>query len=589
MFNSKLKQLYESEVTSVKNPDMVTGENSGTMVSSNPFILDGLKKGARIEGGRKLSTSGSNFLDQFASTSKYLHPRSFEDISADMSTLWAQNPELTLQFTLYLRMITRKVSFPNGHVTKDVQKGQGLKNEGIMRMLWLAIYYPQTFAKNINLFISVGSWKDIITMLSLDLQYHGWRDKKLDWNMLGQVILAGLENPATSELLKKYLPTIRTKKKASVTIEAQAKTLIGKWICSLLFGNKYNEASTYKRYRLLKSSGTAHQWQQLISQNNLIAIDFNTIHGRALSQLVSGKFLRNHNLENLYEKWIAAQPVAKFTGYPYELINGHPRPSQIAALKDYQKSTINKQFEGLVEKAKMKNVSSAIRPISVIDVSGSMFSKMRIGENKTGDMESIQVAFTSAIFFNEMMDKKSPFRDVYFEFNDRSQMCKFRGDTFLDKYMNSVHEAYGSTDFLQIVKWIARYHKEHPEVSEQLLPNFLVAFSDGEFNTGNIRNGVTTFEQIPIILRNAGFTKEYIDSFGVCLVDLPNSWSYRTYSTKFETFANAPNCFYFSGYDLSPLSFLFELDVEKKNSIPRTAEELFLAAMDQEALNLAEV
>ena len=45
-----------------------------------------------------------------------------------------------------------------------------------------------------------------------------------------------------------------------------------------------------RRYRKLKQSGTAHTWQQLISQKKLLELDFNTIHGRALSLLVGSKF-----------------------------------------------------------------------------------------------------------------------------------------------------------------------------------------------------------------------------------------------------------------------------------------------------------
>jgi hypothetical protein len=38
---------------------------------------------------------------------------------------------------------------------------------------------------------------------------------------------------------------------------------------------------------------------------------------------------------------------------------------------------------------------------------------MYIGSGKIGKLKSIEVAFSSAIFFNEMMDKNSPFYDVY--------------------------------------------------------------------------------------------------------------------------------------------------------------------------------
>src|SRR5690606_28258215 len=120
--------------------------------------------------------------------------------------------------------------------------------------------------------------------------------------------------------LKKYLPQIKATS-ACTTVESQADTLIGKWICSLLFGTKDNETgSTYKRYRKLKSGGTAHEWQQLISQRKFDRIDFSKIHGRALNLLVRSKFLANQGLADKYAAWVAKpETEVKYTGFVHEL------------------------------------------------------------------------------------------------------------------------------------------------------------------------------------------------------------------------------------------------------------------------------
>ena len=57
----------------------------------------------------------------------------------------------------------------------------------------------------------------------------------------------------------------------------------------------------------------------MISKRLFDQINFDTIHGRALAQLVGGKFLKNQGLESKYQQWIESKPVAKFTGYVYEL------------------------------------------------------------------------------------------------------------------------------------------------------------------------------------------------------------------------------------------------------------------------------
>ena len=278
MFDSKKKSLFTT-------PTTTSGEQS-TMVTTNPFLLGVLKNTSRTnEGGNgalKYTTSGSDFVDQFAKVTEYRQPRNYSEISEDMSLLWDQNPRLTISFVIYLRLITRTVKFPDGTRTSTTQRGQGLKHESIMRMIWLAVNHPEEFWNNVNLFVSAGSWKDIITMLSYDLQYNGWEKRVLNWEDFTGLILAGLENPETSELVKKYLPQIKSRSKCK-TVAAQADTIIGKYLCSVIFADIEDKIESYAKYRKLKVSGTAHVWQQLISQGRFMEINFDTVHGRALA------------------------------------------------------------------------------------------------------------------------------------------------------------------------------------------------------------------------------------------------------------------------------------------------------------------
>ena len=581
MFTAKKTSLFET-TTSKKQTTSV----STMTVPNQPFIRHGIEKSSETMSGnlsKKYVTSGSNFVDQFASVSRYRDPRSFEDVSNDMRILWAQNSLLALGLLFYIRTITRVVQLFDGSKTKTVQRGQGLKHEGIFRFIWVAVNYPDTFWKNIDLFISVGSWKDIFVMLSYDLQYNGWSGRKLDWKKFGQVILAGLENPSTTNLVRKYLPQIKTNSRCR-TLESQADNIIAKWICSLLFGETDSNGSTYKKYRKLKSSGTAHEWQQLISQEKFLEIDFDSIHGRALSLLVSGKFLKNQKLESRYEEWITSRPVAKFTGFVHELIQG----KVYSALTSYQKHTINAQFNQLVEVAKKNLSTQGIRPISVLDCSGSMSSRMYIGNGKVGTLKSIEVAFSSAIFFNEMIGQRSPFKDFYLAFSNGTEMHQFHPGGFVDKYFNTQRRGWGGTNFASVFQFLADFKRKNPHVSEELIPNFIVVFSDGEFDfvLNNKHESISNVEAGRIILRDAGFSRDYYENFGMCFVDLPNNFYYAKPSVKFEAFADTKNVFYFSGYDLSPLAFLFGVEGKTMESIPKTADELFLAAMDQEILNM---
>lgn len=377
---------------------MFEQKQSSLLNSDNKFVKEAPEVSAEMtseNGALKYSTSGNSFVDNFAAISRFKEPRSYEEVEKDMSNLWSQDPLLCVKLATYIRLVTRKskIVIKDKVEVLDVQRGQGLKNEGIMRMLWLAINQPATFKVNLPLFIAAGSWKDVIQMLSLDLQYHGWNNKELDWDFFYLVISAGLNNPETTHLVRKYLPTIRTNKNCK-TLESQADTLIGRWLARK-FNPKLEMKSAYKAYRKTKSEGIAHEWQQLISKQLYDQINFDNIAGRALSILVGSRFLESHGLVEKYNQWISSRPVAKFTGFVHELFapldDWHARHIQ-----DYKEKTINAQFAQLVKVGKT-NASSSL--LVVRDISSSMGSVAR-----GCTVSSNCIAKSLALYFSEFLE-----------------------------------------------------------------------------------------------------------------------------------------------------------------------------------------
>ena len=564
MFNSKLKQLI--------------GNTQTTSVDTNTFLKQGYKQSAKTKsfgnGAVKFITTGNDFVDQFGKVSQYKAQRPFQEISKDTQLLWSQNKFMALCFIFYIRIITRKVTLSDGKCTKTTQRGQGLKHEGIFRMMWVALNDPEVFWKNIPLFISIGSWKDIIAMLSYDLQYNGWKNRVLDWDSFGKLILAGLENSNTTNLVKKYLPQIKANKQCK-TLEAQADNIIAKWLCSLLFGAKENQYGFYKQYRKMKVSGTAHKWQQLISRGQHNLIDFNTVHGRALAQLVSGKYLKNQHLEEVYEKWIMNKPVAKYTGYVYELLSPVKNGYDNVNLKRYQKETINKQFYGLIETAKQGMLPNDSGLMVVVDTSSSMTSNVP-GTN----MSSYDVAKSMALYFSYLL--KGVFSKSWMEFNDSAVLKKWAGDNPVDNLQNDNSEAYGSTNFQSVTKLFVSLFKKGVPISD--FPKGILCLSDGCFNHAG--GNKTNREKMLKVFEKEGFPKDYINNFKIILWDIPNSY-YGTPQTTFEEFADAPNLFHISGLDGSAVAFITGVEAQKYE--PKTNEELFAAAMNQEIMGLLSV
>ena len=551
---------------------------SSSSTTESSFVREALKASNETlsgNGALKYSTSGNDFIDDFSSLSKYKEPRSFEEVSKTMQLLYSQNPTNTVKMAIYVRLITRKCQVMKGErqaeTLEDVQRGQGLRNEGIMRMLWLAIYHPNVFKVNLPLFIAAGSWKDVITMMSLDLQYHGWSNRQLDWVFLEKVIKSGLLNPNTSQLVRKYLPTIRTNAKCT-TLEAQADTLIGRWLAKQFFPED-EKFVAYKKYRQLKAKGTAHQWQQLISKQMYNELNFNSIAGRALAQLVGSKFLQNHGLVEKYSEWIKSKPVAKYTGFVFELFKPLGNGYRLNHIEDYKEATINAQFAQLVKTGK-EGVNTNSGLLVVRDTSSSMTSQA-VGCT----MSSYDIAKSMALYFSEFLT--GPFANSFAEFADTCTLHQWKGRTPVEKYLNDRCEAYGGTNFQSVIDLFIRLKKQG--VPESDFPTGILCVSDGEFN-GCWRGCVssTNFNTAITKLRGAGFSKEYVDNFKIILWDIPNGY-YGKPTTKFEDFADAPNFFYMSGFDPSAIAFI--MDGAEFKCTPRNAAELFNVAMDQELLN----
>lgn len=547
-------------------------------VPQNIFEKEQYKESISIaseNGALKYSTSGNIFVDDFATIGNYLKPRNIKDVFEDMERFWKEDKKMCLRMIGYIRLITREPKLFDG--TKlPTQRGQGLRTEYYYRMLWLAVNHPVQFKKNLATFIAIGSWNDIFEMMVIDLSYvHDGNPSKrvLDWEFLVEFIQNGLNDESQRSLICKYLPTIKSKSTIGKqpTLRRYCLNRIGGYIASKMFPNmKIEEARNV--YRKLKSSGTAHVWQKLISQQKYSEIDFSTIAGKALNLLVNkSKFLSNHNLEDKYIKWLEKQPLVKFNGYPYELFKGfryfthderyfhtYPEPNK------YQELTINKQFMHLVQNA---NCNSNF--IVALDTSGSMSNECANG------LSAITVAKSMALYFSYIL--KGKFANTFLEFEDTCNIKSFNGETPMEKWRTMVGEHWGSTNFLSVAKCFVNLKKKGYDESE--FPTGVLCISDGEWNY-EVSREKTNFEGFKGILRMGGFSDEYVDNFKIVLWDI-----YRGQSPKFETLAGESNFFIMSGFDGSGISFIFG-EPEKQKSAPKTPEELLNIALSQEILEL---
>lgn len=552
MFTKKKDHLFETAIA---------GNGNG---NGNNFIATALKESSQTlsgNGALKYDSTGDVFLDQFSNLSNYRQPRSFTDIARDCEDLWLENKTDCVKFILYIRMVSRKTLLPLlNKKTEESQIGAGLKHEGIMRMIWLSQKDSEIFWSNIGLFISCGCIKDIFTMLKYDLVYHGWEDRVLDWHRFGNLIKTLLGNENTVELVKKYLPQIRSRNKC-FTVEQQANTIVAKWVCSLLFGTK-NNSSTYKRYRKLKTSGTAHEWQQLISQQKFDKIDFNKIHGRALNLLVKSKFLHNHGLSDKYANWVSQKDNVKYTGYVHELLCELSNNSE-----DNFVQTVNKQFKEMVDKT--RNNDGVTPMIVVRDTSASM----RSCASGTKYM-AFDIAKSIAIFFSEFLTGQ--FANSFIEFSHEAKLHNWKGSTPSEKFLRDSCDCIGNTNFQSVIDLFCKLASQG--VSEKDFPRGIICISDGEFDPSELNETNVQGAKRKLLQY---FSQEYVDNFKIVLWNVSNAY-YGNSKVKFETFGHSENVFYMSGYSAEQVNFLTSGEI-------KTARDLLDKALDQELLNFVNI
>lgn len=415
-----------------------------------------------VNGAVSHSTSGSSILDYFYKVGSY-RGRSQEAVNADMGSIFGEDERLALKVVLYNRLITRR---PHGQ--DIVARGQGNRDEFIKSLNWLRVNRAHLYDRIVPLLPVFGCWKDMWYDSPVTNAYH-YVDPSVVATAIRYLSSHSKEhdNLYHLQMIAKYLP--RPKSASNRKNERHARQQ--NWISQLRFilgwsGNQYRKFKSNPNF-------TAHNWQRQMSANQWDKIDFNTIPGKALTNLVSGKALSKHNIEAQYLKWIQSKPVANFTGYVYELYKKADTRKRNAV----QTHTYNAQFNKLLEVA-CKDVNPDLLNAGVLcalDTSGSM--QLAAADNAT----AFDICVSLGIFFSSLIN--GHFANHVLMFDDKSRFLKLQG-TFCDKVdkINNANVAWGSTNFQSCIDEIVRVRKENPNVPIEEYPKVLLVVSDMQFN-----------------------------------------------------------------------------------------------------------
>ena len=519
-------------------------------------------------GATALATTGSILVDQFGKAGNF-RGRSIDAVFYDMDKLWEENPQSALRFPFYLRLITRKTRIDKGVKTEKVQKGQGARDEAFKRLLWLARFHKDEFARNIAILPIVGSWKDMWSLLYYDITEG---THAIDENLIFSLLKLGLENELHVDLVKKFMPRIKSSSKCNT-----------EWTLNMnMFAKRFAKylRVPYTKYNKLKASGTAHDFQKLICNGKYEELDWNKIPGRALSLLASGNFLKRHNLVNSYQDWIDKQDVAPFAGYPCEL---YKRFRNMSSLSYTLSKTIDKQFDGLVKKAEADGKVTE-NVLVGLDTSGSMMTQIKGLSNYS----CLDMAVSLALFFAKL--NKGAFHNKVMMFDNVSTPFDLPSESFTTNAKALPHVGCGGTNFQSIIDEIVKIRVQNPQIPLEDYPKTILVVSDMQFNPISRNWGWTS---IPTTEKatNAEYSRnkpkevfpsEFVDSMKFVWWDCAGRGT-NTYEGESDNGQD----FFFSGFDGSILTFLIGAE-EKENttqSTKLTAEDVALNALNQEILS----
>ncbi len=457
-----------------------------TKQTQNPFLQAVMQYNVYTENGAlSHGTTGAGLLDYFAKSATY-RERKLNEVYTDMGRIWGESPLVALQILFYNRTITRSIK--GLFSTDNIQRGQGARDEFRKAMSWVAKYQPDIFYKNMWLIPVVGCWKDL---------WHEDLLPVLDKSKLYELVQMGIANGYNSDLIAKFLPKIRSAK--------QVYNDRHKLLNEFAFGLCQHLGWNAQQYRQFKANGQAHAFQRFMQDGLWDKLDFARMAGKALFQMVNSKgkdnktVLERHNLEPRYLAWLDTQPVAKFTGYVYELFKVmYPNNSYGSCkISLAQRRTINKQFDGLIALAKKGTGGIRENVWAALDTSGSMTWEKIDNKNTT----PYDICIALGVYFATL--NEGTFHKNVIAFSHTSTVLQLSGE-FTDMCQQAAAcGGWGSTNFQSVIDEIVRVRTTRPDVPIKDFPSTLLVVSDMQFNPAN-GNRQTNYEAAMSKLRAVG-------------------------------------------------------------------------------------
>lgn len=321
------------------------------------------KKATRMEpdtltqnGENAFSTTTNANLDLFFSLVRNTEPGSLEAL---LKKSWTENPEITMKIICYIR---------------DCRHGLGEKALFYYSSTWLLAHFPNLYVKNLEYFVTLGCYKDLLLMLLIKDAYVVNATGREEIDLFATVLTS--ENPG---LASKWAPS------EGGRFNRYAKELMRKMNLS---AKQYRQKLSQLRKELDLIETHLCQlavedeefWKKRVEQIKFSSISSQAMckYHKALQRDSNANGIKSEartQLAELYKKYLndvaeGKQKINTATLMPHQIVS--------KALGD-EDEALNVMWNDIVTKLKAKATGRLSKALAISDVSGSMTCQVAEG------------------------------------------------------------------------------------------------------------------------------------------------------------------------------------------------------------------
>ena len=433
----------------------VSASDETTNISDNALVarLDYSENGAL-----QFANSGYAPLDLFFGL---VRSSSSDQIENLISSSFSENAFETIQVLMHAR---------------DARNGKGERAVVRQSMMWLRRNKPITYLRNINTFVSLGYFKDLLQIAAAAAEA-GEERLGVAGNELVELELFAAYLLADHDLLQYEMVQTNEEQASKVALSLAAKYApsegrsfdkrhqFASRMANMLFPDDTQPKRQYRSF-LSKARAQINIVEAQMSNGQWSNIAFGQVPSRA--HRTYRKAFMKHD-EERYEAYLAAvkdgRDTIKSTGtQPHELVHNY--------LKSYYDrnvavdETVEAQWNEMI--TRLKSSGRLSQSLSIVDVSGSMFG------------QPIEVAVSLGLVTAEM--NEGPFHGRTITFSTSPKWEIVRGDTLRDKVQNLSKAHWDMSTNLEKVFDLILSTAIRSKVAPEHMPKTLFIFSDMQFD-----------------------------------------------------------------------------------------------------------